>query len=137
MEMNDRISDLYYLAPAVRPKFQELADLLQQKFKEGRLKTLFLPFETFRTPSRQLILYNTQKSRATAMHSAHNYGLAVDFVAYVVDGKTGWSWTSNEYGAMQMYARVMGFETLGWEQCHVQSPLFRRLTTAPAANDNS
>ena len=55
----------------------------------GHTKTLFRPFEGLRTNERQAFLLTQGTTKAGPWRSAHNYGLAVDYVPWV-DGK--WSW---------------------------------------------
>ena len=71
------------LHPKARPTFMGLAAVLKDQYEAKQIKTLFLPFEGYRSPERQNYLFHVMKTtKARAFQSAHNYGLAVDFVPW-------------------------------------------------------
>ena len=83
-----RLSDLH---PAVRPQYAELIRMNEEYAKSGGL--VFLPFEGFRTPERQIELQAEKRTWVGPWKSAHQWGLAVDFVPKI-NGK--WSWDAPE-----------------------------------------
>lgn len=123
------------LHPTVRPKFQTLAADLKTGFESGETKTLFLIFETFRSPQRQQYLYhNTTSTKSQAWESAHQYGLAGDFVPHLLNAKEGkgWYWDSTEnppdWQYLRQAARRVGLDVpLKWDKAHVQAPAFTKV----------
>ena len=80
--------DMTLLHPIAANAFQELAIDLQNQFEAGSTPTPFRAFEGYRSPSRQLALLQAVPpvTKARPWRSAHQYGLAVDFVPYVPSG---------------------------------------------------
>lgn len=79
---------------------------------------------------RQQWLYmNTKSTKARAWSSAHQYGLAVDFVAYR-DHK--WSWDAGEdWDFLADQAREEGLAVpYRWDRVHVEAPAFTRVLGA-------
>lgn len=112
------------LHPKARPHFAGLADWMVDQHKAGLTPTLFKPFEGYRSPERQEYLFSVEKTtKARAFQSAHNYGLAVDFVPFV-DGK--WSWDENhDWGHLDYGARQRGlFRPIKWDRPHVEHPIW-------------
>lgn len=83
-----RLTDLH---PAVRPQYAELIRMNEEYAKAGGM--IFLPFEGFRTPERQIELHAEKRTWTGPWKSAHQWGLAVDFVPKI-NGK--WSWDAPE-----------------------------------------
>lgn len=98
----------------------------------------FEPFEGNRSPARQYDLFARGKvTKARPWESAHQYGLAVDFAARVVqdDGTMGdWSWNADfPWEQLKREARRHGLDVpISWDRGHVEHPLFKRLRTVMA-----
>lgn len=106
--------------PISLPKFARLWGLLQQS--QDRV---WMMFETYRSPERQNELFKKKKTRAKAWQSAHQYGMAIDFVP-VIDGKPAWPDSEDE-----CWVELLGLATecgllndIDWDLPHVYDPLF-------------
>ena len=98
--------------------------MLEDQYRTKQIKTLFKPFEGYRSPERQNYLFHVMKTtKARAFQSAHNYGLAVDFVPFV-DGK--WSWDNHhDWEALRYLASQRGLLTpIKWDLPHVEHPIW-------------
>lgn len=130
IDMTQRISDLELLHPAVGMKFRELARSLEAAYATGRTKTLFMTFETYRTPHRQRFLNRTNPSatKASAFQSAHQFGMAVDFVAFDVE-HSKWSWDEHhDWAFLKAEAEAYKLTVpIGWDRVHVEAPLFQAI----------
>lgn len=119
--------------PIAKKQFFELYRELQTAYDAGETRTQFRPFETFRHPLRQAYLKaETEATSAGAFQSAHQYGLAVDFVPYVmIGGKMAFSWDKDhDYDFLRKTAWKHNLLVpIGWDKCHVQHPLFEELRT--------
>jgi hypothetical protein len=122
-----RHDDLNLLAPIARNAFLGLDALL-------RRETRFRCFETYRDPARQAVLYAAKKSKAGPFESAHQFGLAVDFVPW---GPRGWVWPASddsEWDDLRTAALGFGLANgISWDRPHVEHLAFaevRRLTRA-------
>ena len=116
------------LHPKVREVFALLAFRLQEAYDSGRTPTLFKPFEGYRTPERQDYLFTVTKStKAKGWQSAHNYGLAVDFVA-LSDPKnmSSWSWEGHhDWDTLREIANSVGLIcAIKWDKPHVEHPIW-------------
>ena len=126
------------LHPLARQSFQLLELRLEEGFRDGHTRSWFRPFEGYRTPQRQLHLLNVAKTtQAGPWQSAHNYGLAVDFVPFNPDtGK--WSWADDEdwnYLDAQVRNRPQLARAIRWDRPHVHHhiwTLIERQVTARA-----
>lgn len=120
---------------ALHPKFssvvERLAQTLTRKYEAGLLKTHFKVFETYRSPVRQLYLLSEGTTKAGPWKSAHQFGLAVDFVPFV-DGK--WIWPpleSMEWKQLRNEANALGLLTpIAWDAPHIESPFWPRVKAA-------
>lgn len=114
------------LHPKVRQSFQILEIRLQEGHSGGFTKTLFKPFEGYRTPQHQLAAKVRGVSKAGPWESAHNYGLAVDFVPWV-DGK--WSWDGDhDWDFLRDCATNRGLlNNISWDRPHVEHVLWREV----------
>lgn len=98
--------------------------------KAGLTKARFEVFETFRHPMRQEHLFAANTTKARAWQSAHQYGLAVDFVPRL-DGR--WTWLLSELGDTDMlhFRRIVGnhglIADIAWDPFHCEHPLWRRV----------
>lgn len=122
--------DTRNLHPIARDAFSELAVDLHDQFEREATKTNFRLFEGYRSPQRQAYLFNqTPKvTHADAWTSAHNYGLAADFVPYVfTDGKWQWSWDeSHDWNFLHQRANLFGLNApLTWDRGHVEHPKWK------------
>ena len=107
-----------------RENFRNLAIHLRQLYEGGNIETLFLPFEGFRSPERQNYLFHVEKTtKAKAWQSAHNYGLAVDYVAFE-NGK--WSWSQHhDWAGLKTAAINRGLLVpIQWDRPHVEHPVW-------------
>lgn len=67
-------------------------------------------------------------TNAQAGQSAHQYGLALDFVVMQADSKPDWSGTSEAWNTCIALAEKHGMESLRpMESAHLQSPKWRTL----------
>lgn len=92
-----------HLHPKALQNFQRLEQDLLRGVLAGETSTWFRPFAGYRTPHQQLELYNAGTSGHRPFESPHNYGLAVEFVAFIPKANLGrdtnydrvsgtWSW---------------------------------------------
>lgn len=112
------------LHPKVREHFRALEITLRDRYAAGLIKTEFRPFEGFRSLERQTYLFNEARTtKAKAWQSAHNYGLAVDFVAWI-DGK--WSWDeAADWAGLARAANDLGLMVpIKWDRPHVEHPIW-------------
>ena len=117
------------LHPKARAAFMGLAAQLEDQFKTGQIKTLFKPFEGYRSPERQNYLFHVMKTtKARPFQSAHNYGLAVDYVPFV-DGN--WSWDEHhDWAALKFMATQRGlFMPIAWDKPHAEHPIWFAIKT--------
>lgn len=120
-----RNSELHIKA---RDTFAELARRLERRYKGGFTKTLFKPFEGYRTPERQDWLFTVEKTtKARGWQSAHNYGLAVDFVPLSDPMNAGsWDWSNHhDWDLLRLEATQLGLLcTISWDRPHVEHPIW-------------
>ncbi len=109
--------------PYSRTKFVALARSLVSGWAERDIESLFLPFDGHRTPSEQakLFLKRPRVTNARPWQSPHNWGCAVDFVAFTADG---WSWDANEdWDGLGSYAAAHGLtQPIKWDRPHIEDP---------------
>ena len=131
--MSEIYRELDALQTYFRRRVETLDAALQKGHQRGITKTQFAIFETYRTPLRQLQLFNSPKkvTKAPPWSSAHQYGLAVDFVPIVrvpvagVNGyKTEFSW-ANEHDWTFLYDKAVQcglfMPYFAWDKVHVQA----------------
>lgn len=122
-------ASMQYLHPLAARQFVELHDELTRAFEAGQTKTLFVPFETYRSPMRQDELYKQKPpvTKSRAWYSAHQYGLAVDFVAHDAEP---WG-DEHDWDFLKATAERHGLlMPIKWDRVHVEHPLFRKLFMA-------
>lgn len=111
--------------PKAYDAFRRLAYTLELDHKHGKLGCLFKPFESFRHPWRQaeLFRYGRGVTKARAYESAHQFGMAVDFVAF--DGGR-WSWDDKKpWQELKVRAEACGLRVpLEWDRAHVEHPMW-------------
>ena len=108
----------------VHPKTREILIPLLQKltldYQTGVTKRLFQLFEGFRDPRRQDYLFKKGTTKARAWQSAHQYGLAVDIVAFEGTTDRGfWTWdiSSRDWEYLHTVSRNHGFLTpISWDK---------------------
>lgn len=117
------IRDINALHPKFAPIAKRLADALAADYKAGLTKTDFQVFETYRSPLRQQELLAKGTTKAGPFKSAHQFGLAVDFVPRI-NGR--WDWSDfHEWEYMRNKAQSFGLSTpISWDLTHVEHPLF-------------
>ena len=124
------IRDMEALHPVCKTAFRELEAYLQLAFKEGATHSQFAVFETYRHPLRQLFLMERGVTKAGMYKSAHQFGLAVDFVPYkTINGLRNWSWHKNEdWGFLRKSAELYGLtRPIAWDLPHVQHPAWSEM----------
>lgn len=130
-------SDIALLNPAFGRVVKRLHDYLIDAHETGRTKTRFEIFETFRTPMRQNDLFKKGVSKAGPFESAHQMGLAVDFVPYLSPDEArvlsettgervfpGWNWhSSHDYSFLATAAQHFKLaRPLTWDLVHIEHP---------------
>lgn len=119
------------LHPKARESFALMARRLEARYKAGLTPTLFKPFEGFRTPERQEYLFRVDKTtKARAWQSAHNYGLAVDFVPLKDAANLGsWDWEPHhDWTLVKEIAVDCGLMApITWDLPHVQHPIWNAI----------
>lgn len=116
------------LHPKCRDVFGLLTARLAEGYEVGGIRTLFRPFEGYRTPQRQAHLLRVEKTtKADAWQSAHNYGLAVDYVGWV-DGKWSWHDDLDWDGLDTMVAQCGLLRPIRWDRPHVEHPIWRSIS---------
>lgn len=112
------------LHPKARDHFMGLAAVLEDQYRTKQIATLFRPFEGYRSPERQNYLFHvTKTTKAKAFQSAHNYGLAVDYVPWV---NGTWSWDEHHrWDALDFCATQRGlFRPIKWDRPHIEHPIW-------------
>ena len=120
------------LHPVNAEAFRETAAYLYNAFRAGQTKSLFHPFQAFRSPDQQAELLRRfpPVTAAGPWESAHNYGLAVDFVASHKPGVTPsglhWDWSpEHDWSFIKKAAGQFGLIVpIKWDLGHVESPIF-------------
>lgn len=114
--------DLGLCHPKAFDNFRQLTLMLESTHRNKMARTLFKPFETYRHPYRQIDLAEDPRgvTKATAFSSAHQFGLAVDYVAW--DG--GWSWDAkHDWDYLEHCAVLCGLRVpMKWDRAHVEHP---------------
>lgn len=112
------------LHPKVRQSFQLLEIRLAEAYAAKATPTLFKPFEGYRPPEAQTALLRQKRTKAGPWESAHNYGLAVDFVPW--HPESGWSWTGpHDWDCLRECATNRGLlNTIQWDRPHVEHSIW-------------
>lgn len=113
-----REHSLELLAPVAREPFRLLAAYLAEH-------SGFIPFETYRAPDDQARVKSAGRSKAGPFESAHQFGLAVDFVTFK-NGEWVWPPTNDpSWRQLAVAAARFGLRTpIGWDRAHVEHPAF-------------
>ena len=124
--MTARSADMTLLHHECRADFYLLMGDLQRDFTHKKINVLFHPFEVYRHPHRQAEVLAQKTSRARPYESAHQFGMAVDFVPF--DPATQrWSWRDGphwDYLRVRAHARKL-LNELDWDRAHVEHPKYR------------
>lgn len=126
---------LEFLHPKFQVRCRDLHQRLIRAHETGVTQFRFEIFETFRSPVRQLHLKAEGVSKAGAWQSAHQYGLAADFVpkldtrlANKLGVKPGWYWpevTDPAWQVLKTCAAEAGLvQPISWDKPHVEHPMF-------------
>lgn len=131
-----RVDSLEDLHPIAYAQFVRLAELLADDYASGRTRTLFHVFETYRPPEEQDREVMEGNSNAPKWTSAHQYGLAVDFVPREIDPGSGnpgaWVWEGDhDWDWLHNRARSLGLSApITWDKVHIEHPAFGDLKVA-------
>ena len=101
-----------------------------------------MPFEGYRNPLNQLLLLRQQTTKAKPFQSAHNYGMAVDFVKVRRDmmedpsrKSLAWTWSDRteqekeDWNVLHRKARALGLLVpIAWDKPHIQHPLWDKIS---------
>lgn len=131
-----REDSLSLLHPKAREAFEILNQNLIRAYQSGELHCPIKVFETVRSPMRQEGLKAGGRSKASAWQSAHQYGLAVDFVPFVDKYETtrgtvnGWFWEvpTDTWDHLTRAAEEVGlFQSIKWDRAHIVHPLWYKI----------
>jgi len=136
-------ADMALLHPKFLGRANRLYEYLVDSHQTGRTKTRFEIFETFRDPIRQRDLLKKGVTKAGPFESAHQFGLACDFVPYLVQSEAnalgeqigervnaGWSWhSSHDWDYLTDAAKRFKLATIEWDRPHVQHPAWNEIRT--------
>lgn len=115
--------DIGNLAPCARIAFLGLEAAL-------RRDSPFLLFEGYRSPQDQSVMLARGTSKAGPMESAHQFGLAADFVPFI-DGNWRWDVEPEVWEALDREAAAFGLlRPLEWDRAHVQHPAWAKVRRA-------
>lgn len=138
MDKNVVYRGMGLLHPKLSASAVTLSKDLVRCYETGRTQFRFEVFETYRSPVRQDHLLSGKTSKAGKWQSAHQFGLAVDFVPYLSQAegealgvKAGWFWPKIEdpcWEFLDNRAKLVGLSRpYGWDGPHVEHPLFARI----------
>lgn len=117
------------LNPHAVPHFRVLEARLQGAHESGRTQNLLRPFEGYRPLAAQQAALERGTSKARPWQSAHQYGLAVDFVPY--HPVTKWHWppaTHPDWDVLRALATNLGLDaSLDWDRPHVVNPIWHQI----------
>lgn len=130
--VNHRISKIESLNPKIVGAVKRLNEKLVAGYKAGLTHSRFEIFETLRSAERQNYLFMKGSTKAREWQSAHNYGLAVDFVAVKGISQSGsplWSWDINEdWQFLAKCADEVGLSApISWDKPHIQSHIWDQI----------
>lgn len=113
--------------PLARGPFMALADDLHMGYSLNIIPLWFRPFEGFRAPGRQAEVFKKGTSKARAWESAHQYGLAVDFVPFRRGAYT-WEVSAADWLHLRNASHARGLlNDIAWDRAHVEHPRFSEL----------
>lgn len=113
----------------MRQPTQLLAIRLEDGYRAGLIPELFRPFEGYRSPQRQVEMLESKTSKAGPFESAHQYGLAVDFVPVKNGKENAWHWPEADapcWDFLRANAVNRGLlNDISWDRPHIEHPLWR------------
>lgn len=127
------IADLH---AEVRGQFRALAEDLIVAYQTDRTEFRIEPFEGLRSPDRQANLLSEGTTKVGPWKSAHQYGLAVDFVPKRLRGigdnqRWEWYWPPVEHYDWQIISELAakhGLVTpISWDKPHVEHPYWKQI----------
>lgn len=114
--------------PKARTSFMRLEEDLTRAVLASEVNVWFRPFSGYRSPMDQIDLVRRGVSKAGPFQSAHNYGLAVDFVPFDDERKI-FHWPDAKDACWDYLDRrvtQMGLlRPISWDRPHVEHPLWR------------
>jgi len=117
-----------WIHPIARPAFINLASKLAKDYDDGKIDVEFRIFETYRTPQRQEFVNRQGNSKAQAFRSAHQFGLAVDFVPFIPGRGFVWDVPVSAWDQLRTRASASGMmNDIPWDRSHVEHPLWKDL----------
>lgn len=120
------------LHPKTIGAFFGLQEALVSAHKAGKTKLLFQLFEGYRHPARQKALITQGTTKATSFQSAHQFGVAADFVPRDKAGNWTWTVSPDDVAVLHALAVDAGLRApITWDPLHIEHPLwdrFRRVT---------
>ena len=130
-----------HIHPKAKVAFQRLEEELLRGVLAGETTVWFRPFEGYREPAKQLAVYNAGTSKALPFQSPHQYGLAIDFVPFIVKGGLNrdmnfdrappgkWSWDDQHpWNYLDRAADRCGLlRPIKWDRPHVEHPIWERV----------
>lgn len=143
-----RIATLFSLHPKFRGIAEGINKQLILAYEAGKTQFLLQPFETVRSADRQEEVFMKGASKARAWQSAHQFGLACDWVPYLSTNTNtrdaaklakvpsmlpGWFWPRTDHpdwDFLTEVAHAAGCVTISWDRPHVESPYFKKIKGA-------
>lgn len=139
------VIDWNHIHPKARTQFMQFSDFLLARYLAEDAPYWFRAFEGYRSPARQQQLYDQKTPKggrvtnARPFESAHQYGLAVDFVPFIVrlpaeahgdlDVTQGaWRWDVEDTAWDWFDARVAEqdlYRPIKWDRPHVEHRMWR------------
>lgn len=117
------------LHPVAGAAFRRMTAHLYSAYENRKTSSYFRPFEGLRPPIKQAELLNKRPAvtHVGPWYSAHQYGLAVDFVAFKREGV--WSWDEGEdWTFLRLTAERFDLRVpIIWDKGHVEHPAWPRL----------
>ena len=134
MNINRRKFDISDLHAEVRFQFSALTEDLALAYQSNVTQFLLEPFEGLRSPDRQAYLLTEGTTKAGPWKSAHQYGLAVDFVCRRPGpnaDRLDWYWppaVHNDWEVLAELAAQHGLLTpISWDKPHVEHPYWKQI----------
>jgi hypothetical protein len=125
------------LHPVCLQAFRKLTDDLERSHEQSDAQFVFRPFEGLRTPFRQEELFRKRPpvTYVGAWHSAHQYGMAVDFVPFNMrTGRYTWDDAATDWMILRQAATARGLvNVLDWDRAHVEAPQWPEFLAAVRA----
>lgn len=128
------ITDLH---AEVRGVFSALTENLALAYQANKTEFLLEPFEGLRSPDRQLHLLSKGTTKVGPWKSAHQYGLAVDYVprrlvfGSELSGVRDWHWPPVEHDDWEVLAELASAHGLitpiKWDKPHVEHPYWKQI----------